>query len=356
MTFLRAALAAGLVWGGLAPAHAALTAANTTVTNTATLDYKIGTVSQTAVTSNPADFVVDRLIDVTVTANNAGLPVVPDVGGNVLSFTVTNQSNAALDFGVAVLQTASTTTVAASKVDNLDMSNFTFVVDNGDGVYNVTDDTATSISNLGAGLSIKVFAIAKTPIAAVNGDIAGVSILVSAKEVGGAALVETTGANTAGMDTVYGDGDGPLSETNYDAKISAYSYYLVRTASLSLVKAATVVWDPINTTTNPKAIPGAKVEYCLIVLNNGDTAADSIVLSDTLPAEVTYEPGSLYVGASGDETSCTSQTGSNVTPDDGSDPAGGVVGGVVTVRTSSVAAKAAGVAGVYRATFRVIVK
>jgi len=58
-------------------AFAGGTAAGTTVTNTFTLDYNVGTTPQTQVTGDtPTTFVVDRLIDVNV-APNAGTSVAP---------------------------------------------------------------------------------------------------------------------------------------------------------------------------------------------------------------------------------------------------------------------------------------
>ena len=60
------------------------------------------------------------------------------------------------------------------------------------------------------------------------------------------------------------------------------------TTPLGLVKLSTVVSDPINGTINPKAIPGAIVEYRLILTNPADVAVDpdSIVVTDMLPPEV----------------------------------------------------------------------
>lgn len=358
--FLRAALAAGLALGGLPAAHAALTAANTTVSNTASVAYKIGTVDQTPVNSNTSTFVVDRVIDVTVTSDGVVNVVPGATTAYALPFTVTNASNAALDFSLAVAQTSTSTTLSPAAVnDSFDMNNFSYFVDvNGNNTYDPLVDTATSISNLAAGASIKVFAVAKAPITAVNGDIAGVSVLATAKELGGGAITPTVGANTAAMDTVYGDGAGVLgTDAQYDGKYSAYGYYLVASAAITLTKSATVISDPVNGTTNPKAIPGAVVEYCLIVANAGDADASSIVISDNLPAETSYVSGKLYVGVSGNASTCTSGTGTLVTDaadaDGGEFATGGTNGsGVVTVRTTTLVKTT----GVYRSTFRVTVK
>ena len=80
---------------------------------------------------------------------------------------------------------------------------------------------------------------------------------------------------------------------------------------LTIVKFSTVVSDPINEGVNPKAIPGAVVEYEIVIANPADTAvdADSVVLTDPIPAGVALRvadidgPGSgpvrFTAGASG---------------------------------------------------------
>ena len=58
-------------------------------------------------------------------------------------------------------------------------------------------------------------------------------------------------------------------------------------ARLSVSKVSSVLSDPVNGTTNPKAIPGAMVEYLITVANTGtDPAdADSVVVIDNGPAD-----------------------------------------------------------------------
>jgi uncharacterized repeat protein (TIGR01451 family) len=67
--------------------------------------------------------------------------------------------------------------------------------------------------------------------------------------------------------------------------------------SLMIVKSSAVISDPINgVSASAKAIPGAEIQYTLQVINNGAGVADadSIVLSDTVPANMT-----MYVDAAG---------------------------------------------------------
>lgn len=57
-------------------------------------------------------------------------------------------------------------------------------------------------------------------------------------------------------------------------------------ANLSVTKISSVLSDPVNGTTNPKAIPGALVDYLITISNSGVSAADSgsVVISDSGPA------------------------------------------------------------------------
>ena len=59
-------------------------------------------------------------------------------------------------------------------------------------------------------------------------------------------------------------------------------------ATLTLVKTSSVLSDPVNGTTNPKMIPGAIVQYSILVSNTGPTAVDnnSVLLIDSLPSQM----------------------------------------------------------------------
>ena len=60
--------AAALLWSAAGTASAVGADAGTTVSNTASVVYTVNSVVQPAVVSNAADFVVDRRVDLTVTA------------------------------------------------------------------------------------------------------------------------------------------------------------------------------------------------------------------------------------------------------------------------------------------------
>ena len=68
-------------------------------------------------------------------------------------------------------------------------------------------------------------------------------------------MTQTAGADTPGVvDTVFADLAGDTDGVR-DAQHSDDNLYIVATAAISVIKTATVISDPFNGTTNPKAIP-----------------------------------------------------------------------------------------------------
>ena len=69
------------------------------------------------------------------------------------------------------------------------------------------------------------------------------------------------------------------------------------TTSIQAAKSSTVVSDPISGTTNPKAIPGARVRYCVTLTNGGDTAAVNVSASDVIQSDAAFVAGSMRSGS-----------------------------------------------------------
>jgi hypothetical protein len=284
---------------GAAPAFAAGTTAGSSINNTASVAYSVGGVAQTAVTSNTATFVVDRKITMTLTEPaNATTSVAPGSTNQVTTFLLTNTSNAALDFGLALAQPVGGT-AAHGGTDNFDVTTPTFWINTGASAGSATFDPANSvqvtyIDELAADASRYIFVRASVPGTRVNGDVAGVTLTAQAREAGaastqGALVTETTGANTAGMDTVFADAAG-ATDAARDGQISARDDYTVSAAALTITKTSKVISDPLNGTTNAKLIPGATVEYCIQVANAAGTAtATAPSISDVVPAQTTYD-------------------------------------------------------------------
>ncbi len=141
-------------------------------------------------------------------------------------------------------------------------------------------------------------------------------------------------ACTGAADTNFADG---LTIATGETAVSCT--YTNTSSGLAVAKSMEVVSDGLSLA-NPKAIPGATIRYCILTTNIGQTTAQSLVATDSLPSEVTYVAGSMLSG-----TSCAGA----VTPEDDndagadeSDPFGiSIAGTTVTGITTSLAPSSA---------------
>ncbi|MEM1051309.1 MAG: hypothetical protein AAGI28_04365 [Pseudomonadota bacterium] len=341
---LGAVSAVALVAMSSTPALAVGTTAGDTITNSVSVTYQVGNDPDTEQTVTDSDtFTVDRRIDVNVNLTSATpVQVAPGQTQAVLAFDVTNLSNAVVDLDLSTVLTGGT----AANIENITI----YRDANGDGVLQTAEVTAGAITFLdevaaddGLGTeTIEVIVVADITTDAVNGDTFDIVLIADAHESGAAGLgVEinaTTGANTSGVDTVLADGSGTAEEAANDGDHSDEGQFSVAGAIVSVVKSSRIVSDPVNGATNPKAIPGATIEYCIAVTNaSGAADATAVSVSDDLPGDVTFTPGSgIFLGTATVDNSGTIPvaTCSGGTDEEGGDAnfaAGGANGaGIIT--------------------------
>ncbi|MDP3905663.1 hypothetical protein [Novosphingobium sp.] len=296
--------AIALVALGASPALASGTLAGSSITNTVTVNYQVGGIAQTSTDAGDT-FTVDRKVAFVVaeSGDTTTTTVSPGQEAAVTTFQITNQSNATLDFALAAAQVADGGSGAHTGTDSFDTTNVRIHVDtNGNGVYDAgTDLLVTYLDELAPDASMTVFVLADIPLSLTNGAFSAVTLTAtahgSATAVSGTVgtldsiLSETTGANTSGMDTVFADAAG-ATDAEGDGMHSAKDDYTVYTASLTITKNSRLISDPVNLTTNPKAIPGATIEYCIVVANaSGSQTATDVAISDPLPSTVSYASG-----------------------------------------------------------------
>ena len=328
---LGAVSAFALIAMSSAPAMAAGTRAGNTITNTVSVNYNVGGVAQNAETASDS-FTVDQRVNLTVTNIGSATSVSPNQTNRVLAFDVTNLSNSTADLNLSV---ALRTGTAAN------ISNFRVFRDtNGNRVLDAAELTAGAITFLDEVTEdaiVAVLVVSDIGIGARNGDTFDVALTAAAHAAGttgtlGTRLVGSTVANTAGIDTVLFDGAG-VSDAANDGAFSAQGRYTVSGAVLTVAKTSRIISDPVNLTTNPKAIPGATIEYCITVANAaGAATATNVAVLDDLPADVIYSSafGTFLNG----NASCASGTAG------GTFAAGGGAGGRdrITGSLSDVAA------------------
>ena len=305
------ALAAGL---GAGSAHAAGTVAGQTITNTVTVNFQVGGVNQSAQTGTNA-VTVDRRVVLTVTGAATTTTAAPGQIDAVTAFQVTNSSNDTLDLQLAAVNQVGGTTVHGA-TDVIDVANIAYYLDaNNNGVYDAASDPAiTYLDEMAPDTTRTIFIHGDLPASATNTQASGIVLTARASAGGttgtqGALLTATTTANTAGVDTVFADAAG-ATDVASDGAFSARGSYTVSAAVLSVNKYATIISDPINGTTNPKAIPGAVLEYCLAVANGtGAATATGLTLSDPLPSTVTYSTAfGIFINATVSGSTCSGGT------------------------------------------------
>lgn len=289
---------------GFTSAYAVGTAAGTDITNSATLNYDVGSVAQTPVTSNTDTFKVDNKIDLLVShVDSAAVSVTNGSTAQVLTFTVTNEGNQVQDF---LLTSNQDGTNPFGLTDTFDTTSVLIFVDgNANGTYDAGTDTATFIDELAADANITVFIVSDIPIAQVANDvsahtlIAQVAVGGTASTQGAAIATDDSGsADVAGtVQNVFADGAGAngASDAALNGKHADNDAYIVVTASLAVTKDSCVISDPINGTTNPKRIPGAVIRYNIQIANTGTAAASSVLVTDAIAAEFGTSAANLAV-------------------------------------------------------------
>lgn len=285
--YMGAVSAIALVTLTTSPAIAAGTSAGDVITNNVTVDYKVGNVDQTAETTSEA-FTVDRKINVTVTeVGGASTTVVPGGENVAITFDVTNSSNDTIDLDLEVVQSSS---------DDFDITDVKFYLDDGNGVFDGADTEVAFLDEMTEDETRMVHVVGKVPITAENTHTADIALVADAHAGGtatslGAEYTATATANTAGVDTVLADAAGDEDAANAGDH-SDTDTFVVEAPEITVAKTSTIVSDPVNGTSNPKAIPGAVIEYCITVANGaGSAEATDININDVLPADVTYDTG-----------------------------------------------------------------
>ena len=306
-------------------AQAAGTVAGTTVSNTATVNFDVGGVAQTAVTGT-ATFVVDDKVNLTVT-NNAGATVVPGSTNQVLAFTLQNTGNKTHGYSLA-----------ASLGAGITMNNVRIYRDvNADGNFDGGDTLyvgGTNVGDLAPDATMRLLIVSDTPGTATNGQTAAYNLIATTLNAGTTTVTTHDNAIADDKDTqqvVFADGAGSATgDVARDGRHSASGLYTVSTATLTVAKTSTVVSDPFNGTTNPKRIPGAVVRYSILVTNSGGASATNVVVRDAIPANTSYAASTITL-----DTNPLTDTGGDDAGDMGATNAGEVTVAIGTIAASS---------------------
>lgn len=260
-----------------------LTRAGTTISNTASATFDTGGGPQT-IDSNRVDLLVDELLDVTVESNDpTDVPTTPGATQQVLSFRVTNTGNGPENFVLS--------TIANAGGDSYDPVVTQIYIDaNGNNGFDPAIDTLYTPGNgdplIQPETGITVFVIATTPGNVTDGNRGLVSLVAAAKTGTGPAGTSFAGRGEGGGDAVVGltEADG----TDEGA-------FIVSAATVTLAKSATVT----NAIGTADPVPGATITYTIVVTVAGSGSVSGLAITDNIPADTSYVPGSITLGGGG---------------------------------------------------------
>ena len=271
-------------------AMAAGTAAGTIIQNTATANFQIGTVNLSE--SASVTFTVSEVVNITVAWADAGaVQVEPGDTDEELNFTVTNTGNGTEDFYI------DETTVLGA-VNDFDPTQRTIWLDRaGNLLEEITE--LTEAFSLDADEVVTITVRNDIPNTALDGQTGDARIYVYSGTFGTgttAAGSVSAGNGTGGTDAVLGYDGGT------DNKDMDQGTYVVSSLEITIEKDASVedIYGNVHTSTLPDAaegIPGSTVTYSIKVWATGGGIASNMVVTDTVPAGVTYVANSCVLNA-----------------------------------------------------------
>jgi uncharacterized repeat protein (TIGR01451 family) len=250
--------------------------AGSKISNTATVDYTVGTVNSTA-SSNTVEVTVAEILNVAVGGPASATPVAPGQAGQRLRFRVENTGNGSEAFLLTL-----NSIVTGDAFDPVAAAPSIYL-DNGDGVFGVGDVPYLPGTNdplLNEDDFVYVFVAHNIPTTVADGDDGFVTLTAAARTGTGTAGTVFAGQGTLGTDAVVG---------TTTATQTAQGTYSVEAVTVTATKSQTVT-DPFGAN---RPLPGATIHYSVAVNAVGSGTANTVVFTDKIPDGTDYVAGSL---------------------------------------------------------------
>ena len=273
-----AALAIGIAAG---PAYAVGVAAGTSINNTAEVSYSVGSVNATA-TSNTVSVTVAEILDVVVTVQTPTVSVSPGATQQVLRYRVTNTGN-----GPETFRLVMNNAIAGDQFDPVAASPSIYLDSDASGTFTSGDAQYTVGTNdpaLAADGFVTVFVVNNIPAGVTDGNIGRSSLAADARTGTGVAGTTYAGQGVGGTDAVVG---------TTTALSLGTGEYVVAGVTVTANKTQVVV-DQFG---GNRPVPGARINYSIVVGATGTGSAASAVFTDNIPANTTYVPGTLRLNS-----------------------------------------------------------
>jgi len=263
----------------LAPslAFALGTPAGTQIQNTAQVNYTVGGTSVT-VDSNPTTLAVAEILNVNVAVQTPTVSVAPGATQRAVIVRVTNTGNGAETFSLA-----GDSVIAGDDFDPTPASPFIYFDTDNSGDLSPADVAYSAGNNdpaLNADQFVTLLIVNNIPAALANGAQGRTQLTATTLTGSGAPGTVFAGAGVGGVDAVVGTSGGTQI---------GVGTYVVAGLQLNAVKSQTVV-DQFSGT---RPIPGARINYQIVVTPSGTGTAIGTVFTDAIPTNTTYVTGTL---------------------------------------------------------------
>ncbi len=263
------------------PARAIGVPAGTSIDNTAQVTYTVGSVSATA-TSNTTSVTVAEILDVVVTLQTPSVPVLAGAVQQALLYRVSNTGN-----GPETFRLQMTSTLGGDEFDPVAATPSIYFDSDASGDLSPGDTPYVAGSNdpaLAADGFVTVLVVNDIPAGVTDGNRGFSRLIADARTGTGAPGTNYAGQGAGGTDAVVGT-------TGADS--DATGQYLVAGVSVSAVKSQAVA-DQFGGT---RPVPGARINYTIVVSATGSGSASASVFSDNIPVNTTYVPGTLRLNS-----------------------------------------------------------
>jgi uncharacterized repeat protein (TIGR01451 family) len=257
------------------------TPTGTDITNQATASYNVGPTNFVE-NSNVTTTTVAELLDVsTVWQDAAPVTVNPGDTVQITTFLVTNIGNGNDTYTLEGLSTL--------PGDDFNPTlNDLYFDTNGNGIYDPGVDAqylqGVNDPSLDADESIIVFSSNNIPTGVIDGDLGFTQLNAITSLGAGAPGTIYPGQGDFGTDAVLGNSGGDDSDIGI---------YVVSNVVMGIVKSV-IITDPFGTN---EPIPGAVLAYSIVVTATGSGTAENVVITDPLPLNTTYNPGTLTLNS-----------------------------------------------------------
>ncbi len=257
--------------------RAAGTTAGTGIQGAAQATYTMGGQSLSA-TSNTVTVVVAEILDVVVTSAGTA-QVSPGATQSALVFTVTNVGNGTETFDLSVQS-------AGLPGDDFDpapgVNPIYFDIDDSNDLSpaDVPHVPGSNDPVLAPDASVRVLLVNDIPADAVDAGRGRSQLTARARTGTGAPGTLFAGQGDGGVDAVAGT-TGAMAEL--------FGEYVIAGMRVAAVKTQSIV----DASGDTRPMPGARINYQIVVSVTGTGAAPDAIFSDAIPAHTTYVPGTL---------------------------------------------------------------